>query len=188
MADDFKPSPTMNRQEMLKAAVYFLQNPQLSGSPLGSKRQFLLDKGLLEEEIEDAINLALNHAANNQLSSQGSNKWNFLLILGLCYGGYSLYNFYTTYQETKRMEKQRKLEESAQKKPVYTLKDIMDRMLTIQRTLDIQKSSLSTEIQSVKSLLLSHNQFTGPPTIPAWQLNDDEEKSKPDSPIAPNPV
>lgn len=46
------------RQKRIDTAVRFLQNPKVVETPLSRKKQFLLKKGLKEDEIEEALRLS----------------------------------------------------------------------------------------------------------------------------------
>ncbi|XP_053983010.1 peroxisomal membrane protein PEX14 [Hylaeus anthracinus] len=46
------------RENLVKTAVEFLQNPKVTSSPVGRKQEFLRRKGLTEEEIQTAFKLA----------------------------------------------------------------------------------------------------------------------------------
>ncbi|KOC66544.1 Peroxisomal membrane protein PEX14 [Habropoda laboriosa] len=46
------------RENLVKTAVEFLQNPRVQSSPVGRKQEFLRKKGLTEEEIKTAFELA----------------------------------------------------------------------------------------------------------------------------------
>lgn len=46
------------RQKRIDTAVRFLQNPKVLETPLSRKKQFLLKKGLKEDEIEEALRLS----------------------------------------------------------------------------------------------------------------------------------
>ncbi|XP_032677343.1 peroxisomal membrane protein PEX14 isoform X1 [Odontomachus brunneus] len=46
------------RENLVQTAVQFLQNPKVVQSPIGRKQQFLKKKGLTDEEIKAAFNLA----------------------------------------------------------------------------------------------------------------------------------
>ncbi|KAG7189261.1 hypothetical protein KM043_008820 [Ampulex compressa] len=55
------------RENLVKTAVQFLQNPKVSQSPVGHKQDFLKRKGLTDEEIRTAFKLAsidLTHDQN----------------------------------------------------------------------------------------------------------------------------
>ncbi|CAH6719379.1 peroxisomal membrane protein Pex14p [[Candida] jaroonii] len=58
-------------EELLKSAVSFLKDPNVTSSPLNKKIEFLQSKGLNEEEIEEALN-----RANNQNQSVSSSQPN----------------------------------------------------------------------------------------------------------------
>lgn len=133
--------------EHVRAAVTFLQSQKLSSLPLKDKLKFLKEKGLNELEIDEALNMAL-HRQNKQ-----SNSWNFLIFAGICFGGYKLYNAY--------------LEKQKQKDP--TLDEILKTITELKRLIESQKG----DIQSLKTLMLSHDKFAAPPVIPEWQLKDD---------------
>ncbi|XP_026668135.1 peroxisomal membrane protein PEX14 [Ceratina calcarata] len=47
------------RENLVKTAVEFLQNPKVQSSPVGRKKEFLKRKGLTDEEIQTAFKLAL---------------------------------------------------------------------------------------------------------------------------------
>lgn len=51
-------APQEPREDLVATAVRFLQNPRVSSSPLHQKKQFLLKKGLTNEEIDSAIRRA----------------------------------------------------------------------------------------------------------------------------------
>ncbi|KYQ57119.1 Peroxisomal membrane protein PEX14 [Trachymyrmex zeteki] len=64
------------RENLVKTAVQFLQNPKVSSSPLTQKQEFLKRKGLTDEEIKTAFKLAsvdiadMNIADRNTLQNQ----------------------------------------------------------------------------------------------------------------------
>lgn len=172
-----------SRQEFIKAAVSFLQNPKLADSSLKDKLKFLKDKGLNEYEVDEALNLALINRKQPQ-----SSRWNFLIILGLCVGGYKLYRTYVdsnqidlTEQSSSKQqirEKQKiENEKKEQDEEMPTLHEILQRMAELKRLIELQRSNFSTEILSIKTLLLGHEKFAAPPVIPAWQLKDSGEKT-----------
>lgn len=146
-----------SRQEFIRAAVNFLQNPKLTGSPLKEKLKFLKDKGLNEIEVDEALNLAL---VNRQQPQNG--RWNFLLMLGLCIGGYKLYRAY--------LEQRQEKETTEKDQP--TLNDIVLKVSELKKQIELQRVNLTSEVQSLKTLLLGHERFAAPPVIPAWQLKD----------------
>lgn len=159
---------SQNRQEFIRAAVNFLQNPKLNGSPLKEKLKFLRDKGLNETEVDEALNLAL---VSRQQTQNG--RWNFFLILGLCIGGYKLYKAFLESSE------QRQEKETAEKlldKDQPTLKDIVFKVSELKKQIELQRINLTSEVQSLKTLLLGHERFAAPPVIPAWQLKDSERE------------
>lgn len=175
------------RQEFIRAAVSFLQNPKLSDSSLQDKLKFLKNKGLSQVEVDEALNLAL---INRQQPAQG--KWNFLLILGLCVGGYKLYQLYLESlgkstddqsEKTKRevARNQQELEISKKDRDQPTLQNILSQMAELKRLIESHRSAFSTDIQSLKTLLLGHEKFAAPPTIPSWQLNDSKNSKETDS-------
>lgn len=144
------------RQEYIRAAVSFLQNPKLSSTSLKDKLKFLKDKGLSEFEVDEALNLAVNR----QQPSNGS-TWNFFIILGACAMGYRLYKMYL---ETQKPEpEQPKVEPTNQ----TDVKDLLIKMGELRRLME-------SEMKTIKALLLSHEKFA--PAIPAWQLKDQENE------------
>lgn len=158
------------RQEFIRAAVSFLQNPKLVDSPLKDKLKFLKDKGLNEIEVDEALNLALI----NRHQSQGG-KWNFLLILGICIGGYKLYQAYIeSKKEKKPVQREETIVQHEDEFP--TLNEILQRMAELKRLIELQRNNLASDIQSLKTLLLGHEKFAAPPVIPAWQLESNEDK------------
>lgn len=174
-----------NRQEYIRAAVSFLQNPKLVDSSLKEKLKFLKDKGLNELEVDEALNLALVNRQQTQ-----SSRWNFLIVLGLCVGGYKLYK---TYMETKqkhasqhnipdkkKADQRQRVEDEKKKQDedMPTLQEILQRMAELKRLIELQRNNFATDIQSLKTLLLGHEKFAAPPVIPAWQLKDLEEKAE----------
>lgn len=171
---------SQNRQEFIKAAVSFLQNPKLVDSSLKDKLKFLRDKGLNECEVDEALNLALINRKQPQ-----SSRWNFLILLGLCVGGYRLYK---TYVESNQMYnaqqnsgkqqtqgKQKTEDDKESREDMPTLQEILQRMTELKRLIELQRNNFTTEIQSIKTLLLGHEKFAAPPVIPAWQLKDSDE-------------
>lgn len=166
---------SQTRQEFIRAAVNFLQNPTLSDSPLKEKLKFLRDKGLNEVEVDEALNLAL---VNRQHPPNG--RWNFFLILGLCLGGYKLYK---AYLESVGQEKEEKgTVPRFQEKDQLTLNDIVLKVSELKKQIELQRSNLTSEVQSLKTLLLGHERFAAPPVIPAWQLKDSETHGNVDQP------
>lgn len=176
------------RQEFVRAAISFLQNPKLVDSSLKDKLKFLRDKGLSDIEVDEALNLAL---VNRHQSNSG--KWNFLIILGLCFGGYKLYQAYLDSKQKQCDQPQKPAEKT---KLLYsidnesqnindngqpTFNEILRRMSELKRLMELQRTNFSTEIQSLKTLLLGHEKFAAPPKIPEWQLKDDVKEEKNDS-------
>lgn len=181
------------RQEYVKAAVSFLQNPKLVDSSLKDKLKFLRDKGLSDVEVDEALNLALVNRHQSQ-----SGRWNFFLIMGLCIGGYKLYQ---AYLEGKAKQNERQ-QTSVESKPLTqktnllhnihneaqamlnedqpTLNEILKRMVELKKLVELQRSNFGTEIQSLKTLLLGHEKFAAPPKIPEWQLKDDTKQEEGD--------
>lgn len=171
---------SQNRQEYIRAAIIFLQNPKLVDSTLKDKLKFLRDKGLTEVELDEALNLAL---VNRHQAQHG--KWNYLLMLGLCIGGYKLYQFYLENKEKQRVSKQEepiKLEHNQEKtyhehEPLK-LDEILKKMSELKKLIELQRSNSAADIQSLKTLLLGHEKFAAPPVIPAWQLKDLDSKEE----------
>lgn len=175
---------SQSRQDYVRAAVSFLQNPKLVDSSLKDKLRFLRDKGLSDVEVDEALNLALVNRHQSQ-----SGKWNFLLVLGLCVGGYKLYQAYLESKTRHNSDHQNATNPMVQEKttplndilskpkPVLgdqsTLNDILTRMVELKRLVELQRTNFGTEIQSLKTLLLGHEKFAAPPKIPEWQLKDD---------------
>lgn len=56
-------------EELLKSAVSFLKDPNVTSSPLNKKIEFLQSKGLNEEEIEEALNRANNQSISTSQST-----------------------------------------------------------------------------------------------------------------------
>ena len=179
-----------SRQEYVRAAVSFLQNPKLVDSTLKDKLKFLRDKGLSDLEVDEALNLAL--VPKNR--SQGD-KWNFLLILGLCFGGYKLYQAYLEQRATKAEGEQAKRDSRQTQdgdrllandtrdhggitdRSQPTLTEIMQKMSELKKLIELQRTNFGTEMQSLKTLLLGHEKFAAPPKIPEWQLPSIDEES-----------
>jgi hypothetical protein len=144
--------------------------------------------------VDEALNLALAHRHQTQ-----SGKWNFLLILGVCLGGYRLYQAYleqnvlkkenekkeTQKKETKNQQteidqklivddanQQQTNKEDAKQIPKDhpTLNEILQKMSELRKLIELQRSNFGTEIQSLKTLLLGHEKFAAPPKIPEWQM------------------
>lgn len=162
---------SQTRQEFIRAAVNFLQNPKLLESPLKEKLKFLKDKGLNDLEVDEALNLAL---VNRQQPQNG--RWNFFLILGLCFGSYKLYKAYLESVESQKEDKETvgKIQEREQP----TLNDIVLKLSELKKQIELQRSNLTSEVQSLKTLLLGHERFAAPPVIPAWQLKDSETQGQ----------
>lgn len=172
---------SQTRQEFIRAAVSFLQNPKLVDSPLQDKLKFLRDKGLSETELDEALNYALISRHQSQ-----SGRWNFILILGLCIGGYKLYQAYLN-QKSMSAEPQQKTEHDRKQeknngyliikdKETPTLGEILDKMNELKKLIELQRSNFASDVQSLKTLLLGHEKFAAPPVIPAWQLAGSDEK------------
>lgn len=153
-----------SRQNLIIAAVDFLQNPQLIRSPLKDKLKFLQDKGLSELEIDEAINSAV---AGRQSLIVPTGKWNMFFVAAFAIGGYQLYRMYLNYRH-----EEEKIKNVVIQKPM-TLVDIMTKMNDIQKTVEGHRQEFKAEIRSLRSLMLGHEKFTSPPTIPSWQLSDD---------------
>lgn len=177
---------SQTRQEFIRAAVGFLQNPKLLDSPLKDKLKFLRDKGLSDVEVDEALNLAL---ISRQQPQNG--RWNFLLVLGLCLGGYKLYQAYLESKKglanVQQSSSRQQQEQTSPKQPMDelkrqqeinapTLNEILSKMSELKKLIELQRSNFNTEIQSLKTLLLGHEKFAAPPVIPAWQLKDVESQ------------
>lgn len=179
-------SSTMDsRQEYIRAAVSFLQNPKLVDSSLNDKLNFLKDKGLSKVEVDEALNLALINRHQTQ-----SGGWNYMLVLGLCIGGYKLYQAYMSQKETEKLEqaerplshrfsgsiKAEKASGSASTSHASQRdnEDVLSKIIELKRSLEHQRTSLQSEIQSIKTILLGHEKFAAPPKIPEWQLEKDD--------------
>ncbi|XP_011639424.1 peroxisomal membrane protein PEX14 [Pogonomyrmex barbatus] len=65
------------RENLVKTAVQFLQNPKVTSSPLKQKQEFLKRKGLTDEEIKMAFKLASvdNIADQNAFSNPSQNPY-----------------------------------------------------------------------------------------------------------------
>lgn len=178
---------SQTRQEFVRAAVGFLQNPKLIDSSLQDKLKFLRDKGLSDIEVDEAINLAIV----NRHQSQGG-KWNFILVLGLCVGGYKLYQ---AYLESKKAQTDvnKNRETGPTPEPLLsktsplqndhskdnpTLDEIIQKIAELKKLIELQRTNFGQEVQSLKTLLLGHEKFAAPPVIPAWQLGDSETKEE----------
>lgn len=177
------------RQEYVRAAANFLQNPKLIDSSLKDKLQFLKEKGLTELEVDEALNSALIHRQSNQ-----NGRWNFILIFGLCIGGYKLYQAYLQYKNDnhttlnvsggKRNKSSEDIHDDGKSKeqlPVadpITLAEIMQKIAELKRLIELQRNNFASDIQSLKTLLLGHEKFAAPPVIPAWQLEKSDPKSE----------
>lgn len=163
------------RQEMVRAAISFLQNPKLGGNTLKDKLEFLKNKGLTEVEVDEALNMAL---INRHKSTDG--RWNFLLIFGLCIGGYRLYQAYKKDVpppiEKKDLKKEKLPEVTTLNESAVV--DILTKLGDLKRLLEAQKSSINKDIQSLKTLLVGHERFASPPVIPAWQLDKDKSEKE----------
>lgn len=197
------------RQEFIRAAVSFLQNPKLIDSPLQDKLKFLRDKGLTEVELDEALNYALISRHQSQ-----SGKWNFILILGLCIGGYKLYQAYLkssqaeaststtpkTVTPTESPERQQngasqkinaesKLQHKAKElndfyasykeRDTKTLRDILEKVTELKKLIELQRTNFASDVQSLKTLLLGHEKFAAPPVIPAWQMPEKPKEAIP---------
>ncbi|XP_015111991.1 peroxisomal membrane protein PEX14 isoform X1 [Diachasma alloeum] len=55
---DQEGNNNLSRETLISTAVKFLQNPKVSSSPLKQRQEFLLRKGLSEDEIRKACDLA----------------------------------------------------------------------------------------------------------------------------------
>lgn len=192
---------TKTRQELIRAAVGFLQNPKLADSSLKDKLKFLKNKGLSDVEVDEALNLALI----SRHQSQGG-RWNFLIVLGLCCAGYKLYQAYLKSKEKLASQqgdsaRQYRNERSApvsllhaegshqqQGGDLVTLNDILQKMSELRKLIELQRSNFGTEIQSLKTLLLGHEKFAAPPVIPAWQLKDEDSREEPSQEKEPSPI
>lgn len=181
---------SQSRQEYVRAAISFLQNPKLIDSPLKDKLRFLKDKGLSDLEVDEALNLALSQ----RHQSQGG-KWNFLLILGICVGGYKLYQAYleqkankataepkdarnVTVQPTLTSENTGQGESSATIAADHpTLSEILKVMSELKQLIELQRSNFRQDVQSLKTLLLGHEKFAAPPKIPEWQMAAEGQNS-----------
>lgn len=181
-----------NRQDYIKAAVSFLQNPKLVESSLQDKLKFLREKGLTDVEVDEALNLALI----DRQKSHG-NSWNFLIVLGLCYSGYKLYKAYIDSRSesqttAKSLEDEARLSKSTLKElPTVdrersslsskvdssSLSQILEEVRALKSKTDWCKNSLSSDIKALQTLLLGHEKLAAPPVIPAWQM-DSRKKEK----------
>ena len=59
-------------EELINSAVSFLKDPQVGGSPLTKKVEFLESKGLNQEEIEEALKRANDNSTTTSSSSSSS--------------------------------------------------------------------------------------------------------------------
>jgi len=164
------------RQEYIRAAVSFLQDPKLVGSSLQDKLKFLKNKGLSQVEVDEALNLALINRNQSH-----SSRWNFFLVVGLFAAAYKIYQAYEkNYDQSasKRTEdvskREGKEERCAENKENMSFAEILKQVSELKTLLEIQQRSIQREIQSMKTLLLGHEKFAAPPAIPAWQLKDAE--------------
>jgi len=92
-------SPCYNHVRTLKVktAVQFLQNPKVSSSPLAQKQGFLKRKGLTDEEIKAAFQLALVDTSAPADSNAFQNSYTTIQIpQGTVYP----YNHMNVYQPT----------------------------------------------------------------------------------------
>lgn len=172
-----------SRQEFVRAAVSFLQNPKLVDSSLKDKLKFLRDKGLTELEVDEALNSALVYRHQSQ-----HGKWNYLIILGLCLGGYKLYQAYLEsrenfraqqkiaeqQQEEEKESKRREQEKIQHEQDSPTIAEILVKLAELKKLVEHQRRSSASEIQSLKTLLVGHEKFAAPPVIPAWQLKEEK--------------
>lgn len=150
------------RQDMLVAAVNFLQSPQVTSS-FTEKLCFLKDKGLTETEIHNAIESAIaGRQLINSSSSAFSGILNALLLTGLAFGAHQAYKYYS--------------EQKAQP----SLTDIMNQVKELERAVSRNQQSFQTEIRSIKSLMLSKENFPTPQAIPAWQMLDKKDQPNED--------
>lgn len=196
---------TSTRQEYIRAAISFLQNPKLIDSSLKDKLQFLRDKGLTETEVDEALNLALV----NRQSTRTAGRWNFFLVFSVCILGYRFYKAYLEWKETQVQSSTGKQDQNVQaltknisttqhvdsKLNLYstndqlglgrsndvtmTVSEIVQRVSELKSLLEYQGDRFSSEIKSLKTLLLSHEKFAAPPVIPAWQLEGTKEEDSP---------
>lgn len=168
----------MDSQIKTKAAIEFLQNPKLRLNGLQEKLDFLKQKGLNQNEIDEAINLAL-------IKKDGSGgKWNFFFIVGLFIGGFKLYEYYSQQQNCSnqrpkeeagtQVDKSEDADNSEPTTVTKSLKDIMDELTRLKSHLEWHRTNTSSELQSIKTLILGHEKFASPPVIPSWQLNPEE--------------
>ncbi|KOX69300.1 Peroxisomal membrane protein PEX14 [Melipona quadrifasciata] len=68
------------RENLVKTAVEFLQNPKVQTSPIGRKQEFLQRKGLTEEEIKRAFKLASIDITIDQNAVLNSNDYTVVPI------------------------------------------------------------------------------------------------------------
>lgn len=188
------------RQEYIKAAISFLQNPKLSDSSLKEKLQFLKDKGLSELEIDEALNLALI----NRQSNSSSGRWNFFVVLSFCLMSYRFYKAYLEWKQTQPTEQQAdsinrnesndlplKSHKSNQQSDTpeidtehqalnetMSIKEIMLKISELKRLIEYQGTKSASDVQSLKTLLLGHEKFAAPPVIPTWQLDESSKNEK----------
>lgn len=180
-----------SRQDYIRAAVSFLQNPKLVESSLQDKLKFLREKGLTDIEVDEALNLALV----DRHKSQGGG-WNFFIVLGLCLSGYKLYK---AYMDSKC--ENRAVPETVGKKSVHSKQEasderisqskislsetdpeslslILEEVRALKSKTDWCKNSLSNDIKALQTLLLGHEKLAAPPVIPAWQMESSKEGAK----------
>lgn len=172
-----------DRRDIALAAVDFLQNAEIIRKPLRDKMKFLQEKGLSEIEIDQAINLVM---ASKQQVTSSSGKWNILLMMGICYGGFHLYKLYSEYLSSKQEVKAKGTDQI--KEQHMSLTEILSKVNELQRLIEAHRCDFKAEIRSIRSLMLGHEKFTSPPTIPSWQLSDeasiDEDGIQEDSPVS----
>lgn len=178
----------LSRQDYIRAAISFLQNPKLVDSPLQDKLKFLRDKGLTEIEVDEALNLALV-----ERQKPNNSRWNFFVILGLCFSGYKLYRAYIESKtsettkpkvlcnpgDTKEVSKSNSnIEQSVNNRTwmpaepnTATLSELLEEVRALKSKTEWCKSSLSADIKALQTLLLGHEKLAAPPMIPSWQMD-----------------
>ncbi|CAD5119195.1 DgyrCDS7831 [Dimorphilus gyrociliatus] len=177
------------RDHLVQNAVKFLQNPQVTGSPMEHKKAFLLKKGLTNEEIDEAVsraNVPQQAVAPVYIQPPPQSFWQkgkdslagFVIFGGVAF---AIYQFYKAFLKRKLFGKdEHEVRLELVEASVSELKRSMEETLREMSSdnLELMKS----DITSIKGILLSKDKFAAvpktTPILPQWQLAADEKSEK----------
>lgn len=184
------------RKLLINSAVNFLNNPRLKLTTNEEKKSFLIGKGLNNDEIDLAFELALARPLNdaslknelNLLATRNVSTFNKIIELiyrilfwgGLFYGAYSLYKeiilpYLNGKSKTRSQEEIISLQITKLQEQIMELgksvEIVYEFVSTYCKLRDDNFSKMRNELNSIKALLVNTNQFPPMPTISKWELN-----------------